>query len=267
MAVVSLDFYSNTLHREVPCRLVLPFDRGGSKPYNLLVLLHGLQCDVNSWIYNTRISRFAAERNFAVVMPAGDNSWWKQVGPEGGPIGDYGHYVSHELVDTVRNLLPVAADRAHTFIGGFSMGGYGALRLGLMNPNRFSRILLFAPAVHFFEETPEALAQNGQVAGELSLFEPLEAHRNTDLNPRWLAHSLAEKPSTPKPQIWMRVGTGDWLAHSDSLIADALVQDGFSVDYAQVDGIHSWNFVQDNLVEALDWLSPDSLANLADDRH
>ncbi len=254
MATATLDFYSKTLHREVPCRLVLPFDRGGEAPWDLLVLLHGLQCDVNAWVYNTRISRFAADHNLCVVMPQGDNGFWKQVGPVGGPIGDYGEYAATELVDTVREILPVARDRDHTYIGGFSMGGYGALRLGLLHPERFSRLLLFAPALHFFEESPADLAQFGEVAGELSLFSPLEDHRETDLNPRWLAHGLAEKPGA-KPEVWLRVGRGDWLAHSDRLVADAMAADGFAVDFVEVDGVHSWNFVQANLEAGLDWLA------------
>ncbi|WP_251158913.1 alpha/beta hydrolase [Caniella muris] len=249
-----LEFKSRRLKRDVPVRVVLPFDRGGRPPYSCLVLLHGLQGNVNTWVYNTRVERWAQDRNLCVVMPQGDNSFWVEAGVPGGPVGDYGAFVAEELVETVRSLFPVAQGREGTFVGGFSMGGYGALRAGLSHPGTFSRILAFSPAIHFFEAGEGELSAHGDVAGERLLF---RGGRGTDLDVRWLAQGLARAVGAGEaswPAVRMLVGEGDWLAGCNGAFAEALAALGAPVEFDAYPGIHSWNFVQDHLEGALDWV-------------
>jgi S-formylglutathione hydrolase len=52
-------------------------------------------------------------------------------------------YVSRELPNLVENSFPIDAERAA--IAGHSMGGHGALTVGMKNPDRFKSISAFAP--------------------------------------------------------------------------------------------------------------------------
>ena len=54
-------------------------------------------------------------------------------------------YVAHELPEIVAENLP--ADMTRQAISGHSMGGHGALTIGLKNPGRFRSISAFAPIV------------------------------------------------------------------------------------------------------------------------
>ncbi len=256
MAVLTIEHKSPTMRRDMPLKVVLPFDREGVPPYPLVVLLHGLQGNCNTWLYNTRIERWACDRNLAVAMPQGDNGFWIEPGVAGGPQGDYGAYIV-EVTQLMRDLFPVANDREHTFVGGFSMGGYGALRAALLWPELYSKALVFSAACHFFEED-----EPGDMAGELRLFEPREEKRATDLNPRWLAERLGREAGRDLfPAFKMLVGADDSLARCNAAMAQCLAEQGASVQFEERPGIHSWNFVQGHLEEGLDWLAGGARAN------
>ncbi len=258
MAILRLNFRSRELRRDVPVNVVLPFDRGATKPYPTLYLLHGLQNNCDAWPLNTRIERWASDRGLAVVMPQGENSFWVRVGEPSYPYGDFGAYVAQELVEVTRAEFALSHEREHTFIGGFSMGGYGALRNGLLHAETFSKIAVFSGAVHFFEEEPEELAARGNVAGELSIFGDRERTRDSDLNPRWLAARAVERVAAGEvaslPRVKFVVGTEDWLVRSNRRLADGLRELGFDVAYTEAPGDHSFDFVGPRLPEMLDWL-------------
>jgi S-formylglutathione hydrolase len=54
-------------------------------------------------------------------------------------------YIEHELPDVIATAFP--ADMARQSIMGHSMGGHGALTIGLRNPGRFRAVSAFAPIV------------------------------------------------------------------------------------------------------------------------
>lgn len=258
MAILKMSFRSRELKRDVPVNVVLPFDRGGTKPYPTLYLLHGLQNSCDSWPLNTRIERWASDRGLAVVMPQGENSFWLPVGGPEGPYGDFGAYVSEELVEMTRAEFVLSRERSQTFIGGFSMGGYGALRNGLLHAETFGKIAVFSGAVHFFEESPEALAEYGNIRGELSIFDDWDRTRDSDLNPRWLAARAAERVAAGElpslPAVKFIVGAEDWLVGSNRRLAGGLREMGYDVAYTEAPGAHSFDFVGPRLPEMLDWL-------------
>lgn len=84
MALLHVDLFSRSLKRMVPINVVLPVDKRQSfnenlisqKPYKTLYLLHGLMGNCTDWLMNTNIQRMAEDRNLAVVMPSGENSFY-----------------------------------------------------------------------------------------------------------------------------------------------------------------------------------------------
>ena len=86
MALIRINFMAASLHRTVPLMVCLPTDklvpdeqgvpRPIQGPFATLYLLHGILGSEVDWISGTRIQRWADERNLAVVMPAGENSFY-----------------------------------------------------------------------------------------------------------------------------------------------------------------------------------------------
>ena len=115
--------------------------REEGKTYKTLYLLHGIIGNCTDWLYGTRIQRYAEERDLAVVMPSGDNGMYLDQA-----VDKYGQYIGQELVQFTRRTFPLSHKREDTFIGGLSMGGFGAMRNGLKYHDTFGAIISLSGA-------------------------------------------------------------------------------------------------------------------------
>ena len=152
MALIQVNFLSEALMRTVPVQVILPVDKMGvpgstvreEKPFKTLYLLHGIFGNYTDWVSGTNIQRWAEERSLAVVMPSGDNMFYVDQ-KEGHNF--YGEYIGRELVEMTRRMFPLSRKREDTYIGGLSMGGYGALRNGLKYSGTFGCIASLSGAM------------------------------------------------------------------------------------------------------------------------
>ena len=113
-------------------------------PFKTLYLLHGITGNHADWISESRIRSWAAARNLAVVMPSGYNAFYLDQ-PESHNF--YGRFVGQELINVTRRILPLSTQREDTFIGGISMGAYGALRAGFKYCETFGSVISLSSAM------------------------------------------------------------------------------------------------------------------------
>ena len=66
----------------------------GEHKYKTLYLLHGLLGNYTDWVSQTRIHKWAEEKNLAVVMPSGDNAFYFKSRT---PWNDYETFIGKEL--------------------------------------------------------------------------------------------------------------------------------------------------------------------------
>lgn len=152
MALIQCNFFSKSLMRTVPINVVLPTDKilfpgqpkPEDKPFKTLYLLHGIFGNYTDWVSGTRLQAWAEERNLAVVMPSGDNSFYVDNKKSGNL---YGTFISQELVEFTRRTFPLSHRREDTFIGGLSMGGYGSIVNALQHPEVFSAACPLSAAI------------------------------------------------------------------------------------------------------------------------
>ena len=159
MALIQLNYVSNALQRTVPVQVILPVDKltpdgrlPAPKKFKTLYLLHGYLGNYTDWVSGTRIQRWAEERDLAVVMPSGDNAFYVDRPVTG---NNYGSFVGEELVEITRRMFPLSDKREDTFIGGLSMGGYGALRNGLKYHETFGAIISLSGVVEMMSVPKE----------------------------------------------------------------------------------------------------------------
>jgi S-formylglutathione hydrolase len=135
-----------------------------TKSVPVLYFLSGLTCTEENVAAKGGAQRFASEAGLAFVAPdtsprgldlPGEHDDW-DFGSGAGFYVDSteapwsGHYrmyeyVTEELPRLLRATQPIDTDRAS--ITGHSMGGHGALVVGLRNPDRYASISAFAPIV------------------------------------------------------------------------------------------------------------------------
>src|SRR3954464_2876128 len=143
MALVRCDFFSDVLGLSTSMTVVLPqatsaqigmtgAATGGDAP--VLYLLHGLSDDDTIWLRRTSIARYAAPLGLAVVMPQVGRSFYTDEAHG----NRYWTFLSEELPAVVGSFFRISDRREDTFVAGLSMGGYGAVKWALRQPERFA---------------------------------------------------------------------------------------------------------------------------------
>ena len=144
--------------------------------YPTLIMLHGLGGYMYDWLSKTDIIAYSEEYSFNLICPEGEDSFY---------INDYTDYISEELLDIAEEELDM-----HDFaIGGLSMGGYGAMIAGFINPNRFSHILSLSGAMPVYKY--ERILKEGGITPEdreyrLRIFGPFDQIRGSYKDPEYL---------------------------------------------------------------------------------
>ncbi len=207
MALIRCDFMSDVLEMGASMTVLLPQDsdeqvgattvaRSGPPP--VLYLLHGLSDDDTAWLRFTSIERYAAAHGLAVVMPQVDRSFYTDL-PNG--HGDYWQFLSEELPAVVSDFFRVSERREDTFVAGLSMGGFGALKWALDQPERFAAAASLSGALDL-----EQLVAGGE---RDALFATVLGDRSvTEAGNDLFAAAEALEP-TAAPRFFVACGTED----------------------------------------------------------
>lgn len=124
------------------------------------------------------------------------------------------------------------------------MGGYGALKFALTNPERYAACAGLSGAYHVMTKPGcERFVKEG-------LFKSTEEAEKQDIIS--LIPKLKDLKDKPKVFIWC--GTGDGLIESSRHVRDLLSENGFDVAYSESEGYHGWKYWDEQIQNVLDWL-------------
>jgi len=260
MAFLDVHCFSDALGLSISFYVLLPQKvsrqigmSGGEQrtQYPTLYLLHGLSDDHTIWMRRTSIERYAAARNLAVVMPAVSRSFYQDMvsGPR------YWTFVSEELPTLCQQWFPLSPKREDNFVAGLSMGGYGALRLGLGRPDRFSAAASLSGALDLARRLREAGKPDARInkAEWTGIFGPDLKGAGTDAD----LYSLAQKVSTiagPKPRLFLSCGTEDSLLTDNRDFRQHLDSLHLENTYEEKPGAHDWSYWDAEIQRVLEWL-------------
>lgn len=141
MAIMKIDVYAKTMNRTVTLEVIAPVETlQPGDTMATLYLLHGVQGSFINWSTAVHAFRLLGVNNakrtkkLAIIMVSGDNSFYHNAPDRS---ANYEQFLAKELPLLTRTMLPLSAAREDTYIAGLSMGGYGALRTGLLYPQVF----------------------------------------------------------------------------------------------------------------------------------
>ena len=130
MTIATVQFMSQALWRQVTYTALLPDETVvGPGPYVVLYQLHGGNPNHTAWLHASNLLHYTQVLPFIVILPDGAQSRWATVGP---PFTAYEDFLVEELSQHVRHTFPATSGK--WAVGGNSMGGFGAVRLGLKYP-------------------------------------------------------------------------------------------------------------------------------------
>jgi enterochelin esterase-like enzyme len=166
--VVSRSFYSEALGRDWGYTIYLPsaYRQDGAR-LPVLYLLHGNNGDANDWLTEGHLQSTAdtliARKEMppvVIVMPQGGTDWYvdRKEKMESAFFGD--------LLPEIETHYAVSTQRGARMIGGVSMGGFGALRYALTQPELFCGALLLSPAIYANEPPRASAARRVGVFGD-----------------------------------------------------------------------------------------------------
>ena len=264
MAILQMSYHSEAMQREVTFNALIPMDTMkspdrppiGDKPMKSLYLLHGYSGSFTDWISYTNIRELCYKYHIAVFMPSGENNFYLD---DVDRRALYGEYIGDELVKYTRELFPLSDCREDTFIGGLSMGGYGALRNGLKYAGNFGNIIALSSALITYKienASPDYTDGIGDYKYFTSVFGDLTKLSDSDKDPEALLKDLIELHK-PVPNIYMACGTEDFLLDVNKKYRDFVNTLGVNFKYEEAPGDHNWDFWNEYIDKGLAWLLED----------
>ena len=232
---------SKMLMRATDVHVFLPFHDGypdTKVPFKTLYFLPGYSANAEEIATCLPMRQMSAKYGIAIVIPNGENSFYADH-PERATL--YGRFVEEELVEITRKLFPQLSDkREDTFIGGISMGGYGAAVHGMHGHKTFSKILMLSPAIDVEQLFEVRLEGEKVFSGSMmeSMLGGKQAYTNSFMNPRKAVADL-KAAGAEIPQMYMCCGMQDPLVY-DACVSfkDYLAEQNVPLEYVESEGLH-----------------------------
>lgn len=263
-------FHAPSVDRTMKYSVILPegyeAPESRDRAYPVLYLLHGAGSNHLAWSRFLGVPSYALSYQMIVVMPDAGNTYYVNwARSEDGERNLWEDYVIKDVIGHVDANFRTIPERAGRAITGYSMGGYGALTLGLRHPDLFvsvgshsgsleyarsagQRLRQGEPAQAPRASSPEREARRGLVnpligdTGFSSLDErtphgqpfltPLEADAHDPFS------LLLAIPRDELPHIHLDCGTEDRLIAGTQEFARLLLQHNIPFDYLQLPGAH-----------------------------
>ncbi len=249
MAFTDLKIYSEALGMQTNVLAVLPqrstlgeigIENGRANgKFKCLYLLHGLSDDHTIWMRRTSIERYAAKHGIAVVMPNGGRSFYSDM-----KYGmKYYTYIAKELPAIIEDIFSVSTESADRYIGGLSMGGYGAMKIALRESGRYAAAFALSPVsdIHNrnFDDTLAAVfGSKDEIPDDADIF--------------WLAKE--HNSDAARPRIYMTTGKDDYMYNDAIRLKDHFATLDYDYTFVETPGTHCWDLWDVTVQSALDWM-------------
>lgn len=206
-----------------PAWIYLPpdYDEEVDRRYPVLYLLHGVLDGPTVWIepvYQGMTIQFTMDsligagrvREMIVVIPNGRNAYGGSYYRNSATTGNWGDAIARDLVahvDRRYRTIPEAAGRG---IAGHSMGGYGAIHLGMLHPEVFSVVYGINPCCLCCLESDVSPEDTTQIWWRLDEFRSSdELWAALDRDDFWpivvVAAAAAFSPAPERPPLYVEL--------------------------------------------------------------
>lgn len=231
---------SKQMAREMPYRVIFPtnYNTEKDKKFSTIYLLHGLTGHYDNWADKTKLTDYAKNYNYIIVMPEGDNGWYSD--SAAAPNDKYESYIIQELIPEIDKKYRTISDRQHRAVAGLSMGGYGSIKFGLKYPEMFSLVGSFSGALGAASFSEKNAGGIGKSIDAIFGAADSEKRQSNDIF-KIIREMPAEKIKN-LPFIYLDCGTEDFLIQSNRDFAALLLDKKIPHEFRQLPGVHDWKF-------------------------
>lgn len=251
MAFLQVNIMSRCLSRGININVILPYRENkeeGAGPYKTIYMLPGFSASSFQMSTGIGLRQLAAQYQVAVVVPDCENSYYVDIP---GAFRDYSKFIGEELVEMTRAMFPLSHKKEDTFIGGISMGGYGALYNGLRYADVFSKVAAMSPGVNIYGNK-DVHFPDGYFD---SVFVSEERYMKEGFDPT-TAYIAAYKQGKTMPELYICCGRDDAVVYNvDIGMINELRENNVPVLYREDNGGHDNEFWSKYLPEVFDFLT------------
>lgn len=209
----------------------------------LVILLHGVYGSAWIWSQKAGVHR-TAERMIStneikptvIAMPS-DGLWGDGSAYLPHNNFNFEKWITEDVITAVKEVVETMTDSSKIFIGGLSMGGYGALRLGAKYSNTFSGFsghssITDIPQMGLFVEE-ELNNYKQKNSAEASVFETIKNNKE-NISP-----------------FRFDCGRNDELIEHNRKLHQQLVEENISHIYEEFEGKHEWSYWENHVEDSL----------------
>ncbi|HMK05385.1 MAG TPA: alpha/beta hydrolase family protein [Ferruginibacter sp.] len=234
----TIAIFSNSMHKTIRAVVIKPDSYKVKKNrFPVVYLLHGYDGWYSNWIIRVpQLKEYADTYQSIIVCPDGAKSSWYFDSPADTTYR-YETHVAKEVVNHMDKHYRTIADKAHRAITGLSMGGHGALFLGLRHPDIFGAA--------------------GSMSGGMDLKESKNRYdiskRIGDTNTQSKAWgdmtiiSLIDTYAGTPLKIIFDCGDKDIFIESNRRLHEKMRQLKIPHDYSERPGQHNWDYWRNNI--------------------
>jgi S-formylglutathione hydrolase FrmB len=255
---------STILNRDVNYTVYLPEGyETNQRNYPVTYLLHGYGDADDGWVQFGEINRLAdaAINNgkiapMIIVTPDGFKSFYMNAAD--GSM-NYEDFFIKELIPHIEKTFKVKTDKRFRGIAGLSMGGYGSLLYALKYPNMFSAAAPLSAAIWTNEDYENMKEGMYNTYFGSSIGKNLKGKDRLTAN--WQANSIfsiIDKKTTDElsaVKYWIDCGDDDFLTVGNAELHIALTNKNVPHEFRMKDGIHSWTYWRNGVIDALSFIS------------
>ncbi|MBT8184978.1 MAG: esterase family protein [Eudoraea sp.] len=216
---------------------------GHLKNVPLVILLHGVYGSCWSWAYKGGVHLTAWH-----MMQAGEIPPMVIAMPSDGLWGDGSAYIPHtsknfekwiveDVPKAVIENIDLVSETSKRYIGGLSMGGFGALRLGIKYSDLFT-------AVSAHSSITAIEQMQNFVEEPLTNYLQEEAHENSIIG-------IALNNKTKLPKIQFDCGLDDPLLEENRKLHQQMADNKIEHIYKEYPGGHEWSYWEKHVKESL----------------
>lgn len=239
MARISFEYTAKILEQPTRITIYIPdklVQGEDIEKVPVIYLLHGKNDNEESWILHTNACQYADEYGFILIMPNAANSFYTNMA-----YGyDYWDYIAEELTEVLHKTFRITNSKERTFVCGYSMGGYGSLKLGLVFPERYNAIAVLSGSLRSIE------TNKGKIKKEyrkdlLLAFGDCGERVMQESDIYFLTEKLLKEGKRP-PKIYLYCGTSDGLYDFNCQYRDYALNNGMDLDFREDSGNHSYYY-------------------------
>lgn len=243
MAFITCNFYSEALGHMQDFYAIIPERAENVSEIPVLWLLHGLSDDYTAWLRYSQIESYANGHNIAVIMPNAARSFYEDM-----VYGEaYYTHIAKELPGIVHNMFALSTKREKNFICGLSMGGYGAFKIAMRNPDQYAAAgsLSGVTDIARIARRREWDADMKKIFGE----NYPETVPGSDADLFTLAEKMHDCENAPR--LIQFCGESDFLLEHNRDFADHAKKLCLDHRYFEAPGTHDWFFWTAHIEEAV----------------